>query len=355
MKIAVVPAAELDAGLTAAWERIVSDAPGLASPFFRPEFIRALATVRDVRVAVLEDGRQSRGFFPFEQRWKLGRPAGDPLSDFHGVIAPPGLDYGAAELVRGCGLASWRFNHLLAPGPSFGQWTQNAVPSPYLDISQGFEAYQTAKTAEGSHEVRRVLQSARTAQRQAGPLRFVYHTADRAVFESLIQWKSEQYRRTGADNAFDAPWVVPLLRRIHETQHDDFAGILSALYFGDRLAAVHLGMRSRHVFHYWFPAYHPTFASHSPGRICLLELVRAAACRGLRRFDLGKGTEDYKLRLASAADAVFEGTVLCGRGARALDWGRRAGQSLKRLPWVGAAARWAARVSRPLRRRLLQA
>ena len=73
-------------------------------------------------------------------------------------------------------------------------------------------------------------------------------------------------------NVFAFPWTRALLDRIFACRGEAFAGELSALYAGDRLAAVHFGMRSYGVLHLWFPSYDADLAKFSPGLIHDLEL-----------------------------------------------------------------------------------
>jgi CelD/BcsL family acetyltransferase involved in cellulose biosynthesis len=108
---------------------------------------------------------------------------------------------------------------------------------------------------------------------------------------------------------FIHPWVVNLLRLIHATQHEEFAGMLSALYAGDELVAAHFGMRSRTVWHYWFPCFRREFAKYSPGLVLLLEMIRSAPPLGVRLIDFGKGDNLYKRRFMNTAIPIAEGAV----------------------------------------------
>jgi hypothetical protein len=85
--------------------------------------------------------------------------------------------------------------------------------------------------------------------------------------------------------------------------------MLSLLYAGDRLVAGHFGMRSRTVWHYWFPAYDAEMAKYSPGLILLLKMAEYAPSIGLRTIDLGKGMCLYKERLMSAAVPLASGSI----------------------------------------------
>ena len=140
--IRVLEPAGLTAELQAAWSDIQRADPEVESPYFRPEFTLAVADIRsDVRIAVIETADGPAAFFPFQpSRLGAGRPVGGRLSDYHGLIARPGLALTPGQLLRGCGLRSWAFDHLPASQSVFaGQWTATGE-SPCLDLSRGFDA-----------------------------------------------------------------------------------------------------------------------------------------------------------------------------------------------------------------------
>jgi CelD/BcsL family acetyltransferase involved in cellulose biosynthesis len=88
-----------------------------------------------------------------------------------------------------------------------------------------------------------------------------------------------------------------------------FALELSALWSGDRLAAVMASLRSRHVVHSWFPAYEPELSDFTPGIGLYLKLAECSAERQFTRSDLGKGEERYKLQLSTPGTLLATGTV----------------------------------------------
>jgi CelD/BcsL family acetyltransferase involved in cellulose biosynthesis len=351
MKVTVLAATRLTPAHVEAWSRLQSADPTLASPYFRPEFTRAVAEVRpDVEVAVLEEGGEPAGFFPFQRgRWGAGGPVGGPLSDFHGVVAHPGLAWTAEGLVRGGGLSAWDFNHLLAAQEPFILHHHVTAESPFLDLSGGFEAYRAGRRRAGSELVDQALRKERKLGREVGPVRFEAHTTDPAAFASLLAWKAAQYRRTKAPNVFGFGWTVQLLKRILAASGEEFAGMLSALYAGDRLAAVHLGMRSWGVWHWWFPTYDPDLAKYSPGLVLLVAAARAAPGLGVRRIDLGRGEAGYKNSLGNGAVQVAEGCVATRPIVRLLRGGWRRTREWARRSRLGAPARLAGRWTRSLR------
>src|SRR6185369_1676376 len=135
-----------------------------------------------------------------------------------------------------------------------------------------------------------------------------HHLPDRRIVETLFRWKSEQYDRTGVPDIFECQWIRDLLDNILKHNSEDFGAVVSVLYAGDTLAAIHLGMRSRGVLHTWFPAYNIELGRYSPGTLQWIETIKSAGSWGIRHIDLGKGEEPYKRRLMTGATRVAEGT-----------------------------------------------
>jgi CelD/BcsL family acetyltransferase involved in cellulose biosynthesis len=122
---------------------------------------------------------------------------------------------------------------------------------------------------------------------------------------------------------------VQLLGRIRRHESEEFAGVMSALYAGDRLAAVHLGIRTSQVLHIWFPTYSRDLEQYSPGLILLARLAQQAAARGITRIDFGPGEERYKQQFKSGDTSLLIGGVDLRPGGTSL---RRAWHSLN--AWV---------------------
>ena len=88
--------------------------------------------------------------------------------------------------------------------------------------------------------------------------------------------------------------------------------MLSALFAGGEPVAVHLGMRSRTRWHYWYPAFDTRFARYQTGLVLLLEMARNASALGITRIDLSTGDESYKDRVANAYELVARGRIEVG-------------------------------------------
>jgi CelD/BcsL family acetyltransferase involved in cellulose biosynthesis len=248
--------------------------------------------------------------FPFERhRSRIGRPLGIKLADFQGLVAAPDLKLSTADLLEGCGLSVWHFDHLLLQPAVWAPWHGELADSPYLDLSAGYAAYAAERKLAGTNQIAQTDRKRRKLEREVGPIRFEWHTDRHDVFETLLQWKSAQRRQTGTFDVLHFPWVVELLDRLRLTGEGKFQGVLSALYANERLIAAHLGMRSNDVLHHWFPAYDHGFYRYSPGLILMLELASASAEWGVRRIDLGKGNDQYKDSFRSAGLTVATGAA----------------------------------------------
>jgi CelD/BcsL family acetyltransferase involved in cellulose biosynthesis len=344
MNIELYSAQDLPGDLLARWDEIQRATLELASPYFRPEYVQAVAALRpNVEVAALRDGETIVGLFPFERQQRVvARPVGLQLSDYQGVIATPGMPWSVAELLDGCRLKAWEFDHQLAGQTQLTPFFEQTAKSPTIDLSAGYEAWLANRRKETTALVEQ-LRKMRKLQRECN-VRFEWHTADEAVFSQLLAWKSQQYLRTGVDDLFTIGWIAKLVRSIWQTDRPTFRGVLCALYANDQLVAAHFCMHSGPILHSWFPAYDMEFGKYSPGMALMFHMAQEAVARGITCIDLGKGSEDYKLALASGAVELGEGAVDTRVLAAAMrsSW-RRARDWVKQTPLhrpARASLRW---------------
>jgi CelD/BcsL family acetyltransferase involved in cellulose biosynthesis len=315
LKVRVIAPHELSQADRQRWLAILDAQPAFGSPYLHPAFTRAVGLVcPNARVAVLEEDRGIVGFLPFQRsRLGLGQPIGGQLCDQQAIVARDEVRFDARDLVRRMGLVSWRFHHLLAAQAPFSRFHRNIEPSPTLDLAGGYQSYLQRRRAMGGERLSQLARKARKLERELGPVRFDADARDHDLVDWVIRGKSDQCRRTGVFDFFArVPWTVPLVRRLRETREDGFAGMLSVLWVGDRVAAAHLGMRTERCVHWWFPTYRPdddTLARYSPGQQLLLALAERAASTGATCLDLGKGDDAYKTSFATGSYAVAEGEV----------------------------------------------
>ncbi len=287
---------------------LAKDQPASGEPFFCPEYIQAVASVRDdVYVGILRENGRTVGFFPFQRGdAPVGQAVGVPMTDYHGIITEPGLQCNVRKVIRGCQLAIWDFKYIPRTQKIFEPFHRNELESPIIDLSGGYEAYLAVKYHPRS-EIATLL---RKLAREVGPLHFVEHVSDISLLHMLMQWKANQYRRTGAANLFDSTWPGKLLEKIFATQSKGFAGMLSVLYAGDYIVAMHFGIRSSRVWHWWFPVYDPQYAVYSPGLLLLLKMAESAESLGLDTIDLGHTRRiTYKQRFMNGSVPLWGGSV----------------------------------------------
>ena len=308
MKIRVFPVAQLSADHLAAWSRLQQSDAALANPFFRPEFSQAMAAVRsDVKVVVWEQAHEVVGFLPFEQsRWRVGKPVGSHINEFQGAIARTDVAWSPQEVVRASGLRAWRFDHLATTQNAFGPYQCVVSKSPYIDISQGSEHFLNSRNHRW---LTKLGQKTRKATRELGEVRFEINSTDRHALMKLLEWNVDQCRRTHRPYTFSCNWVVRSFERLLDHASDEFAGMLFSLYFGERLAAVELNIRSGSTMHRLVVGYDRNLRQYAPGLRLTMHVVQAASKLGITRIDLGKGGEEYKADIATDNDFVAEGTV----------------------------------------------
>ncbi|HEX2298511.1 MAG TPA: GNAT family N-acetyltransferase, partial [Pseudonocardiaceae bacterium] len=321
MKITVIRPGELGEPELARWRGFQRDCPALANPFLSPEFTVAVGRHRPrTRVAVLSDGPDLVGFFPFERRrFGYGVPVAAGLTHCQGLVHAPDLEWDPQELLRACGLAVWEFDNLVDGQKPFEPYQVLREPSPIMDLSGGYEAYLTHLRRSFVRDLQR---KQRRLERDVGELRFVFGARDGAAFRALLGWKSAQYRRTGRPDRLADPWVARLLAELIETCSDGFSGVLAVLYAGGEPIAGHFLLRMDGVLAGWFPAYDPRFSSFSPGLVTRLRMAEAAAAAGVQQIDMARGPMAYKESFKSKDIFVAEGRITRRSPVGVLHWSR---------------------------------
>lgn len=321
-----------------AWKEVIAEDASLQSPFYQPEYTQAVGQVRDdVRVAVVEQDGRPVAFFPYQRgSTGLGLPVGGKLNDFQGIIGKLPESVSMPSLLKECGLISWAFDHLPDTQSDLVCSGLGVSASPYIDFSDGWDAYQQDRAQAHSSIIRETKRKQRKLARDVGETRFEFHSESDAVFNQLIQWKSAQRRSTKTFDVLQMAWAHTVVDNLRTIQTDNFRGCLSALYAGDRLIAAHFGLISNRVMHLWFPAYNVDFATYSPGVCLMLNMLEEADAQGITRFDLGKGDERFKQRLSNGATNVCQGAVTSSPWAQYCNsaYGMARNQ-LKQLPFRG--------------------
>ena len=309
-----VPAADLSPALVGAWLALAEAAPDCSSPFLHPAWAQTVAKVRPgVEVAVITKDGEAVGFLPYERfPGGFGRSIGARLCDRSGAIVRPDIEWSVNEVARAVGLRMLRLANVSLDEGAFRPYFTGRAIAPYIDLTDGFDAYRRASIDAGSGTMKRVDRRSRKLEGMLGPLRLVWHDTDDAVLDTLLSWKAKQRQATRSPNVFELPWARQLLAWLRLPRTDDFGGVLTALYAGDQLCAAHFGIRTRRMLHYWLAAYDDETGRCSPGLILLMRMAKDAAERGIARLDLGPGDEEYKLHISSGHVDVATATACTG-------------------------------------------
>ena len=301
---------ELGSAEITCWHEMQAKNPALANPFLSPEFTIAVGRLRpSARVAVLSEGPDVTGFFPFERRsFGLAVPIAAGLTDCQGLVHLPDVHWDPRALLKACGISAWQFDHLAA-GQPFERYRSALASSPVVDLSEGFAAYHAELRRRSPVLVSGTGRKVRKLAREVGELRLVQDCADVGELRRLMGWKSGQYRRTGRLDRFSRQWTVELLDSLLATRTDALTGVLSVLFAGESPVAAHFGLRAGEIMTYWFPAYDPAFSRYSPGLTLALRLAEELAADGVTLIDLGKGKMRYKDSMKTGELLVAEGTA----------------------------------------------
>ncbi len=313
-QISIVDARALDAATVRTWQAVQDADPKWASPFLGPGFTMLMARCKaGVRVALLRAAEGAQGFLAFEDDGRgHGTAVGYGYSDYQALVGEPGLSWTADHLFAAANLTRFTFDHVVADQADALSPSARREPSFVVDLPAGYDAYAARLRSERRNQLVQANRKRRALERDLGPVAFQTHVPDPALLDQLLTWKASQWARSGRPDRFSHPWERALMAGLMTTTGAEFAGLLSVLRAGGQVVALHLGLRSRSVWHYWTPAYDPTAARYSPGIVLLDQMLRAAPTLGLRCVDLGKEDFVYKRRLMTRTLEVADGHWECG-------------------------------------------
>jgi CelD/BcsL family acetyltransferase involved in cellulose biosynthesis len=307
MRVVLKSPSELLDSETASWRRLWAAEGPLASPFRSLDFALAAAPLRaDTRVML---GRGADGavdlILPLQiSRTGLARPLGAPMCDVNGPLLGARVD-GAdlAAALREVGIAAFAFSgwpRLPAAGArEAGARDRLREGCAVADLSSGFGAWLEAQRHVYPKHFKKMRRLLRQAEREFGALDVRLGPAQPGELDMLIDWKRNQFARTGRHDILRPSWTRALLQRCARAQEADFSGVMATLRLGGRLAAAEFGLRSHGVLHGWIAGYDPVFASVSPGLILQERLLEEASRTGVRHAVLGVGETHYKLHYTS--------------------------------------------------------
>jgi len=301
----------IPAEIQKSWRNLQINNQTLGSPFFSPEFTEIVSRAcGNVEVAVWRAGDEVVALFPYERKkWNFACPVGSHISDYDGLIARPDFVRDPYQILRECGLVAWDFKHSLATDTTFAPLHKSKSYVALTHIQCGYDEYIRKHKATDHRQLKNYFKRVQKLEEEVGPLNFVLHSGDETLLQKLMNLKSAQCKRNGWPDIFAMPWVAEVLHSIHRTQSPDFAGMLSALYAGQQLVALHFGMRSTKVLHRWFPVHEECFSKYSPGIVLTLKMLETCPQLGIDTVDWGAGEHQLKQFVMDSSISTGSGSV----------------------------------------------
>ena len=129
------------------------------------------------------------------------------------------------------------------------------------------------------------------------------------VIKETIKQKEKKYLDTGAKNIFLDNKIKDFYIDLIDENLGKVQIHLSYLSLDNEILASHLGFIHKDTFYYILPSFKEGhFNKFSPGRILLFELIKLSIEKGLKKFDLTVGTEEYKKRWSNSSMEIISFT-----------------------------------------------
>ncbi len=337
-KVETVPWSEFSKADWDAWEAVRAESPQYRSPFYSPRFSQAVAEAKgSVEVLTISRSGVPTAFLPYERTPQGMAPVGGAFNDAHGVICSPlhPLDY--RDLVEQGDLHSYFFHALDGVARGYEPYAFGSVKSFMADLTRHPKGY-VAYLEETRGTIFKQRRKTKKMVKDLGPLRLDFDCRDRAVFETMIALKRAQYQRTYIFDILSVDWARQMMRDLWEDRTSACRGLLSCLYAGDTLVAVHYGMIEGDWLHYWFPTYEPCYHQYSPGTALFLEIARRSEQLGVSKIDMGYGEQGYKIKLTDTITEMPYGYFHRSRLRRGLKKSKLlACAALKQIPFKETA------------------
>lgn len=329
LSVKIIAAPDLSERERSSWQTMRANNPALYSPYFHIDYVKSLASIlSDVHILVIERGGAPIAFLPFQAKiGKSGavgfaRPAGTPMTDYHGLICARDTDIPLKDAMEMAGFGAFHYEALIEQQPFFGGAIRGEMACAVFDINEGPDIWRSSQ----SKSYRRHLKNDRKRRRKAeslGPRRTEFRCQDPDVFAQLFEWKREKFADSAKYDVLGAKWTGAFIRKLWDDANSVESGAanalrceMHALFFGDDVAAIDLGLTDGHTFHSWMVGYNPQHASLAPGIQLLEDLINAAPELGYRRIDLGPGIDGYKRHYATQSVSVISGfTAVAGPAA----------------------------------------
>lgn len=323
----IIQARDLSARDRQAWLEIKRANAAYYSPYFHPDYARLVSVARGQGhvLRIMKNG-QVHGFLAFDGK-RCVRPAGAPMTDYHGIVAAPDIPFDVRSILKSAGISTFQYDGLIDPGNHFGA-DMNVESATVVDLKVGAESWRKARDSSYRRKQKSNRRRFRKAGEEVGEPRLETYASDAAVYTALMDWKHRQFHLTGKYDVLSVDWTQKLLAELWTQSRDGLHGALHALWFGDVLAAAEYGMVEDGVYHSWIVSYNPDMHPYAPGFLLLENLISDAESLGYHTLDLGAGQHEYKKYYDDKPVHVKQGFVAAA-GAPAI--ARKAYNGLEKL------------------------
>ena len=330
----------------AAWNELLSLLPSRTA-FLSHAFCLAIHDVRgNVRVVEIHGDRGEIGFLPFQVRRGRsllghGEQVGGHMSDHFGMVGNISAAIDPEWLLESAKLSALRFDRGTRELMPFSFQDEEKVDGVSVQVDD-FNLYMKSLETADKEFVKSVARSARRLNREIGTISFTLNAANPlAELETLMAAKSEQYRRTGAQDAFATPWRRQILARLsREPANSLCRPFLSSISCDGTWIASNLGFICAERLSICYPAYNIAYRKYGPGHILFFHMIEHGVAQGIREFDFGPGEATYKLKYGGRIYARWKGALrrksLRGYSEQALE---SCSWRINRLARIGRRAR----------------
>ncbi len=182
---------------------------------------------------------------------------------------------------------------------------------PLLNLGDGRGIAESLKKKSNKSRLNRL--------KQLGEIRFEQITDPAVLAAAFDDIEAFVDLRQGAVHDVLPFRIDPLKKPFHLAllTHPDLVHV-TALHVGEKLAALHFGIRGQTQAVLWLFAHSPFLAAHSPGKFHLLLMGDLLALQGITTFDLTPGGDLWKERFATNHDQVHTLRVIFKSGNRQL-------------------------------------
>jgi CelD/BcsL family acetyltransferase involved in cellulose biosynthesis len=306
---------ELSAADEAGWRALSVACFPLGNAFLTPTFATAAGRAyRRVKICFVEEKGELVAVLPFQFQSDFSallgaaERVGEEMNDYFGLIGKGGTKYAPRDLLRLAGLNHFYFTHLGEEQRAFGLAGARADTGLRILLAEGSARYWDHLKEVDRKFVSDTERRERKAGETHGSLKFCFREAEPGRWiERLLAEKRRQYLETGKGDWLGQRARERLVRDLADTTHEECAGIVSSLHFGDTWAAIHFGLKSRRTLHYWLPVYNPALSAFAPGRLLLRQIILQADSLGLEVIDRGVGLSRAKSDFPSVQREYYAG------------------------------------------------